>query len=186
MFLASKFLSEAAIGVLIVIEVVMIVAAFVIRLRGKNISYGFVYAFSAVSGATMYPIIAYYASSIGANLVSLALASTFVIFGTLSIYAYRSKNDFSSLRGFLLASLLGLIVVGLSSMFISFGPVMNMVYASFGILVFSGFVLYDVGKYKNGVSPEEVPLAVLNMYLNFINLFLYLLRFIASIVASRD
>lgn len=186
MLLASQFLSESAITMLLIVEVVMIIAAFVIRIRGNNISYAFVYIFSAVSGATLYPVVAFYGSTIGANLVTLALVVTCAMFAGLSIYAYRAKTDFSFLRGFLLASLLGLIVLGIGSIFIPFGPVMNLVYSGFGILVFSGYILYDIGQYRGGIDPREVPLAVLNLYLDFINLFLYVLKFIASIVASRD
>ncbi|WP_068773754.1 Bax inhibitor-1/YccA family protein [Paenibacillus sp. FJAT-26967] len=171
----------------IVVELVMLVAAIVIRIKGKNIGYGFLFTFTAISGVTLYPVIMSYGSAIGANLVSGSFLATAAIFGGLSLYAARSKRDFSFLGGFLLASTIGLIVVGLVSMFVSFGSVTNLVIASAGILIFSGWVLYDVAQYRDGVEPQEVPLAALNLYLNFINLFLYILRFVASIVGiSRD
>lgn len=72
-------------------------------------------------------------------------------------------------------------------MFVNFGSITNLIWSMLGILIFSGWVLYDVAQYRNGVSSEEVPLAALNIYLDFINLFLYILRFLASIVGiSRD
>ena len=64
---------------------------------------------------------------------------------------------------------------------------MNLVWSMIGILIFSGWVLYDVAQYRNGVEPQAVPLAALNIYLDFINLFLYILRFLASIAGiNRD
>jgi len=82
---------------------------------------------------------------------------------------------------------IGLILMGIMSFFFNFGPAINLVWSVGGILIFSGWVLYDVSRYKEGVAPEEVPLAALNLFLNFINLFLYILRFIASIAGvSRD
>lgn len=186
MLAGAAVVPPKVVPVFIVIEVVMLIAAFVIRWRGRNIGYPFLFTFTAVSGVTLYPVIMMYGSTIGANLVSAAFLATTVIFGSLSLYAARSKRDFSFLGGFLFAGTIGLILIGLVSLFIDFGSTTYLLISIVGILIFSGWVLYDVGQYRDGVHPEEVPLAALNLYLNFINLFLYILRFIASIVASRD
>ncbi|MFC5452492.1 Bax inhibitor-1/YccA family protein [Paenibacillus aestuarii] len=171
----------------VVAEVVMLVAAIVIRIRGKNIGYGFLYAFTAISGVTLYPVIEAYGGLLGANVVSGAFLATAVIFGGLALYAHRSKRDFSFLGGFLFAGTIGLVLMSLISLFVSFGSVMNLVWSLIGILIFSGWVLYDVAQYRDGVGAEEVPLAALNIYLDFINLFLYILRFLASIAGvNRD
>lgn len=186
MFLGAMVIPPSVVPLFIVIEVVMLIAAFIIRMRGRNIGYPFLYLFTAVSGVTLYPVIMLYGNTIGANLVSGAFLATAAIFGGLSFYAYRSRRDFSFLSGFLIAGTIGLIVMGLVSFFVTIGPALNLVWSAIGILIFSGWVLYDVSQYKDGVAPEEVPLASLNLYLNFINLFLYILRFIASIVTNRD
>jgi len=171
----------------VVAEVVMLIAAVVIRIRGRNIGYGFLYAFTAISGVTLYPVIEAYGSMLGANVVSGAFLATAVIFGGLALYAHRSKRDFSFLGGFLFAGTIGLVLMSLISLFVSFGSVMNLVWSLIGILIFSGWVLYDVAQYRDGVGAEEVPLAALNIYLDFINLFLYILRFLASIAGvNRD
>ncbi|MFD0695895.1 Bax inhibitor-1 family protein [Paenibacillus sp. GCM10027628] len=171
----------------VVAEVVMLVAAVVIRIRGKNIGYGFLYAFTAISGVTLYPVIMNYGGLLGANVVSGAFFATAAIFGGLAFYAHRSKRDFSFLGGFLFAATIGLVLMSLISLFVHFGSVMNLVWSMIGILIFSGWVLYDVAQYRDGVASEEVPLAALNIYLDFINLFLYILRFLASIAGiNRD
>jgi modulator of FtsH protease len=171
----------------VVAELIMLIAAIVIRIRGKNIGYGFLYAFTAISGVTLYPVIMAYGGLLGANVVSGAFFATAAIFGGLAFYAHRSKRDFSFLGGFLFAGTIGLVLMSVISMFVSFGSVMNLVWSMVGILIFSGWVLYDVAQYRDGVASEEVPLAALNIYLDFINLFLYILRFLASIVGlNRD
>lgn len=182
----ALFIPVEMVPLFIVIEIGMLIAAFVIRFRKKHISYPFVFIFTAVTGVTLYPVIEGYGSIIGANLVSGAFIATAVIFGSLAFYAARSQKDFSFLLGFLMAATIGLILMGLISMFVPFGGTINLVWSVGGILIFSGWVLYDISQYRNGVSPEEVPLAALNLFLNFINLFLYILRFIASIVSGRD
>jgi uncharacterized protein len=171
----------------VVAELIMLIAAIVIRIRGKNIGYGFLYAFTAISGVTLYPVIMAYGGLLGANVVSGAFFATAAIFGGLAFYAHRSERDFSFLGGFLFAGTIGLVLMSVISMFVSFGSVMNLVWSMVGILIFSGWVLYDVAQYRDGVASEEVPLAALNIYLDFINLFLYILRFLASIVGlNRD
>jgi FtsH-binding integral membrane protein len=185
MFVGAVLIPPPLVPLFIFVELGMLIAAVVIRLRGKPIGYTFLYAFTAVSGVTLYPVIEGYGSMVGANVVSGAFLATALIFGGLAFYAARSQRDFSFLGGFLVAATIGLVLMGLMSMFLPFGSVMTFVWSAIGVLVFSGWVLYDIAQYRDGVDPSEVPLAALNIYLDFINLFLYLLRFIAAIVGAN-
>jgi uncharacterized protein len=187
MLLGAMIIPPAIVPLFIFIELGMLIAAIVIRMRGRAIGYTFLYSFTAVSGVTLYPVIMAYGSQLGANVVSGAFLSTAVIFGGLSLYAARSKRDFSFLGGFLVAATLGLMLMGLLNLFLHFGSGVSFIWSGAGVLIFSGWVLYDIAQYREGVDPSEVPLAALNIYLDFINLFLYILRFIASIVGlNRD
>lgn len=169
---------------LIVVEFIMLIAAFFVRRRGKAIGYTFVFSFCFLSGMTLYPSIAYYASVGGTTLINSAFLLTAAIFATLTIYAYFSKRDFSFLAGFLFMGLIILIGFGLIGLFTGgFGGTLGLAIAVLGVLIFSGYVLYDVSQYKHGLPDEEIPLAVLNLYLDFINLFLYVLRLFGI---SRD
>ncbi len=163
---------------LVVIELGMLVAAFFIRRKGKPIGYAFVYTFCFISGITIYPAIAHYASIGGTGLITTAFVLTVIIFGGLTMYAYYSKRDFSFLRGALMVGLLTLIGFSLVGMFVPAlgGGLIGLLIAIGGVLVFSGFILYDISQYRHGLAEEEIPLAVLGLYLSFINLFLYLLR----------
>ncbi|NOU67473.1 BAX inhibitor (BI)-1/YccA family protein [Paenibacillus sp. LMG 31461] len=179
--IGAMVVPQSMVMLFVIAEVAMLVAAIVIRIRGKNIGYGFLYAFTAISGVTLYPVIMAYGGQLGASVVSGAFFATAAIFGSLAFYAHRSQRDFSFLGGFLFAGTIGLVLMSVLGMFLHFGSMMNLVWSMVGILIFSGWVLYDVAQYRNGVAAEAVPLAALNIYLDFINLFLYILRFIASI-----
>lgn len=179
-----NYVPPAFILPLVVVEFIMLIAAFFIRRKGKPIGYGFVYSFCFISGITLFPAIVYYAAIGGSSLIQTAFILTVIIFGGLTLYAYYSKRDFSFLRGFLMVGILTLIGFSLVGMFIGgFGGSLGTGIAILGVLVFSGFILYDISQYKHGLADDMIPLAVLSLYLNFINLFLYLLRLLGL---SRD
>ncbi len=170
---------------LAVVQLIMMIAALIIQWRGKAIGYPFVFSFIFLTGVVLYPAVAYYTFVGGGAIVTQALLLTVVVFGALTLYAYYSKRDFSFLRGILLVGLIVLIGAGLISLFTGgMGGTTNLVITILGVLVFSGFVLYDVSQYKHGVPEHLMPLAVLSMFLSFINLFLYILRLLV-IIASE-
>ena len=170
---------------LAILEFVMILAAVIFR-RKKAISYSFLYIFTFISGITLYPIVAYYAATAGANVVIMAFATTTVVFTGISIYAAKSKRNFSFLGGFLLAALLALVAISLFNIFFPLSSTGMLAYSFIGVLVFSGYVLFDVSRMKHhGVRAEEVPLMALSLYLDFVNLFVSILR-ILGILSSKD
>ena len=183
--MAGVFVPPALFIPLVIIEVVMLISIFFLRKR-KAVSYAFLYAFTFISGMTMYPVIAHYVATSGANMVINALGTTTVVFGGLALYAAKTKRDLSFLGGMLMASLLALIAISIFNIFWPLSSTGMLAYSFIGILVFSGYVLFDINRMKHyGVSPEEVPLMALNLYLDFINLFLYILRFF-GVLSNRD
>lgn len=163
---------------LAVIQIGMLIASIFIQRRGKPIGYPFVYAFVFLTGIVIYPAVHYYAAA--GVVVTHAFLLTTAIFAVLTLYAYYSKRDFSFLGGMLMVGVLVLIGASLISLFTGgMGGTMNLVITVLGVLIFSGFVLYDVSQYRHGVAENMMPLAVLSMFLSFINLFLYILRFLA-------
>ncbi|WP_445506268.1 Bax inhibitor-1/YccA family protein [Niallia sp. 03190] len=176
---ASLFLPLA------ILEVVLLIIAFFLR-KGKSLSYGFLYSFTFISGITTYPIVAHYVSTIGANIVIMAFGTTTVIFAGLAVYATTTKRDFSFLGGMLMAALLALVAISIFHMIWPLNSAALLAYSFIGVLIFSGFVIFDFNRMKHyGVSPEQVPLMALNLYLNFINLFTSILR-IFGILSNKD
>lgn len=170
---------------LIVVQVLMLFGAFIIRRRGVRVGYSFTFGFVFISGITLGPALQHYAATMGAGLVNAAFFSTALIFTGLASYAYVSKRDFSFLGGILFAGLIALILMQVLNLFIPLGTTAELFMASAGILIFSGYILYDISNYKYGVADEDMPMAVISLYLDFINLFLSLLRFF-GILSSDD
>ncbi|MGM9544754.1 MAG: Bax inhibitor-1 family protein [Romboutsia timonensis] len=144
-----------------------------------NLSLKTVYFFVLLLGIGTYPSIAYYISDIGAQYVLLAFGITTFVFTLLATYAYISKNDFSSLGGFLFVALISLILLNVAGIWIQ-TDIFHIGISFAGILIFSGYVLYDISCMKQAdFSEEDVPEAVLDLFLDFLNIFLDILRLIS-------
>jgi hypothetical protein len=119
----------------------------------------------------------------------VSIASTFLetaaAFGGLSLFGYTTKKDLSGWGSFLIVALLGLIVAMVATVFIHstmFALAINLI----GILIFAGFIAYDTQKLKDIYEEYDgdtnaAYLGALNLYLDFINLFLLLLRLTGQI-----
>ncbi|UII56490.1 Bax inhibitor-1/YccA family protein [Cytobacillus spongiae] len=183
--MAGVFIPPALFLPLAILEIALLFGAFFLR-RKKAIGYTFLYTFTFISGITTYPIVAHYLATAGASVVLLAVGTTAVVFTGLAIYGTTTKRDFSFLGGMLIAALLALIVISIYNIFFPINSTGMLAFSFIGVLVFSGFVLYDFNRMKQyGVTAEEVPLMALNLYLDFINLFISLLR-IFGILSSDD
>ena len=120
-----------------------------------------------------------------ANLVAV-FGLTALFFGAFALYGRFAKTDLSRLRPLLVGGLIFLVVAGLLSLFINFSAAERLI-CMVGIVVFLCFTAYDVQKikanYKYFCGDEEILqkasiFSALQLYLDFVNLFLYLLRFL--------
>lgn len=142
-----------------------------------NVSMTFVYFLAFILGIGMYPAIAYYVVDMGVQMVLVGVGITTVIFGSLATYAFFTKRDFSSWGAFLFVALLALILLSIIGLFFIEVEMFYLVLSFMGILVFSGYILYDISVMKQmDFTEEDVPLAVLNLLLDFINMVLDILR----------
>ncbi|GLY09075.1 Bax inhibitor-1/YccA family protein [Pseudobacillus badius] len=163
---------------LAILEILLLVGAFFLR-RRKAVGYTFLYAFSFLSGVTTYPIVSYYLMTSGAQVVLGALASTFVVFFAMAVVGTKTKKDLSFLSGLLLTVLLALITLSIMNFFWPFSSAAMLVYSIIGTVLFSMYVMYDFNQMKRmTITSEMVPLLALNLYLDFVNLFINLLRVI--------
>lgn len=181
-FQSMPELFMVAIGV----EFIMIISATLLR-RRMRISYGFVYAYVFISGMTLFPAIAYYVQSIGFPMVLTAVAVTTFGFGFLAFYGYTTKQDLSFMKSMLfigLLSLLGFALAGLFFPAINLG-ITGLLIAVGGILIFSGYTILDMNMYaRNMTSEEDMPWFMLAIYLDYINLLLYVLRLLAILTGN--
>lgn len=140
-------------------------------------------AYSALSGVTLTPIFyAYTASSIGTTF--FVTAGTFA---TMALYGATTKRDLTGLGSMLMMALVGLVIASIVNIFLGSG-LMSMVISAAGVLIFVGLTAYDVQsltRMAQNVSTEDdtqrfAIIGALKLYLDFINLFLFLLRFLGT------
>lgn len=161
---------------LLILELVMLIVVLFFR-KKKKIGYGFLYFFTTLTGVTTAPVIIHYLNEIGGTMVLAALISTIVIFFVLGTIGWKTKKDLSFLSGILIAFLIALIIVSIFGLFVPDTSILHWIITIAGILIFSTFILYDLNIIKNKQwELEDVPLLALNLYLDFLNLFLYILR----------
>ena len=109
----------------------------------------------------------------GAELIGLAAGGTGVIFLTLAGVATVTKKDFGFLGKFLMVGLVLMVLAALANLFFQV-PAVSLTLAAVGVLVFSGFILYDVSRVVTGGETNYV-MATLAIYLDLYNLFVDLL-----------
>ena len=139
-----------------------------------------------------------YAALLGLMLSSIFLAytgasitRTFFIsaasFGALSLYGYSTQRDLSPIGSFLIMGLFGLILAMLVNIFLK-STGLDFVISAIGVLIFAGLTAWDTQRIKEMYSAQDdgtiagrkAVMGALTLYLDFINLFLFLLRFLGD------
>lgn len=120
----------------------------------------------------------------GAQLVGLAAGGTGAIFFGLATIATVTKKDFSFMGKFLFIGLILLIVAMIANMFLQI-PVMQLTISAIAVLIFSGFILFDVSRVVTGGETNYV-MATLAIYLDIYNLFVHLLSLLMALTGERD
>ena len=137
-------------------------------------------AYSALNGVTLSVVALVYTSN--------SIASTFVVtagmFGAMSVYGFVTKRDLTSWGSFLFMGLIGVVIASVVNIFVGSSAV-SWVISAIGVVVFTGLTAYDTWKIKEMAARgtegrKPAILGALTLYLDFINLFLMLLRFTGS------
>ncbi len=138
--------------------------------------------YSALNGATLSSIFLVYTSS--------AITSAFLVcsltFGACSIYGMTTKRDLTSMGSFMFMGLIGIIIASIVNFFLR-SSAMSMIISYLGVFIFIGLTAYDTQKLKEmamtqpsgidaGIIRKGAIQGALTLYLDFINLFLFILR----------
>lgn len=172
--------------VLLIAEIglVFAISGMINRLSGSTATTLFM-LYSVINGCTFSIYFLYYTSS--------SIASVFFItagmFSALAVYGYTTKRNLSGLGSFLFMGLIGIVIASLVNIFLQSAPLMWAI-TYIGVFVFAGLTAYDTQKLKEfGVNLSQddqnmfrryVILGALTLYLDFINLFIMLLRIFAD------
>ena len=151
--------------------------------RASGISLFLLYGLSVLEGLALGPLLNAYAHIDGGQVVAQAFILTAGTVGGIGTYIWVTNKDFGFLGKFLMWGLIGLIVVGLISMFFG-GPFAtgqgNALYSIIGAAIFVGFTLYDFSNIKHRFGPDDYVMATVALYLDFLNLFLFLLQILTG------
>jgi FtsH-binding integral membrane protein len=144
------------------------------------------YAFAAVMGLSLSSIFLVFT---GMSIVQVFLI-TAIAFAGLSIYGYTTKRDISGMGSFLIMGVIGLIVASLVNIWLG-SPAIMFAISILGVLIFAGLTAYDTQRIKNDYIAhaqtmdsewlaKAAIMGALNLYLDFINLFMFLLQFMGN------
>ena len=146
----------------------------------------FFYAYAAAVGLSLSFIFAVYTGT--------SIAQTFLVtaiaFAALSLYGYTTKKDLSGMGTFLIMGLVGLIVASIVNIFLA-SSALAFAISVIGVLIFAGLTAYDTQSIKNTYVAHAVHgdqewlgkaaiMGALNLYLDFINMFMFLLQFLGN------
>jgi uncharacterized protein len=163
------------------LALVFIISSRIHRMQAATATLLFV-VYSVLNGATLSSIFLAYAQS--------TITSTFLVcsatFVACSLYGWTTRRDLTSMGGFLTMGLIGIVIASLVNIFIQSSAISTVV-SYIGVLVFVGLAAYDTQDIKNmamaqpadleaGAVRKGAILGALKLYLDFINLFLMLLR----------
>ena len=137
------------------------------------------FSFTTVSGLTLGPLL----YTVGPSIATQAFALTAITFGGLTMYVVFSKKDFSFMSGFLMVGLITVVIGSLLNMFLFQSPMMHFMMSGVGVILFSGFILYDTSNIMRNYATDEYISATLALYLDILNLFTALLSILGL---SRD
>ena len=175
----------------ILLIVLLILALFSKKgLIPRRFSMNYVYLFTFIEGIFLYPLMNYYIYDLGIGTVIAILVATIVIFASLSVYAKNNDTSKSLQYGNVLAFiLLGIIISSIINLFFR-SSMMTIIISALGVLLFSFYIIYDINLIKRDIQYSQIndkndlSIHVFNLYLDFINILLDLLR-IASKMNDR-
>jgi FtsH-binding integral membrane protein len=143
------------------------------------------FLYSVLMGVVITPLVL--VSSPASILLAIVLAA--IMFGCMTLFGYKTVKDLSFLGTFLFLGMIGLILVGVVSIFVPLGATFNTIVCLIGVLIFALFAAYDMQTLKNayamlgnnGETKNQLAvLGALHMYISFIALFEYILSLLNS------
>lgn len=141
------------------------------------------FAFTSLSGVTLVPLLGMVIAKAGLGAVWQALGMTTIVFGLMSVYALKTKNDLANMGKMLFIALIVVVVCSLINLFLG-SPMFQVVIAGASAILFSLYIAYDTQNIVKGMYDSPIDAAV-SLYLNFLNVFISILQII-GIFSDRD
>ncbi|MCH4604789.1 Bax inhibitor-1/YccA family protein [Helicobacter pylori] len=141
------------------------------------------FAFTSLSGVTLVPLLGMVIAKAGLGAVWQALGMTTIVFGLMSVYALKTKNDLANMGKMLFIALIVVVVCSLINLFLG-SPMFQVVIAGACAILFSLYIAYDTQNIVKGMYDSPIDAAV-DLYLDFLNVFISILQII-GIFSDRD
>ncbi|MGL2641310.1 Bax inhibitor-1/YccA family protein [Helicobacter pylori] len=141
------------------------------------------FAFTSLSGVTLVPLLGMVIAKAGLGAVWQALGMTTIVFGLMSVYALKTKNDLANMGKMLFIALIVVLVCSLINLFLG-SPMFQVVIAGASTILFSLYIAYDTQNIVKGMYDSPIDAAV-DLYLDFLNVFISILQII-GIFSDRD
>ena len=139
-----------------------------------------------LNGMVMGPALNMYVQVLGGGVVTISFLATAAIMAALGGYDALSGRDFSAMGRWLLLGLVGLIIVGVIGIFIGMGHTFNLLYAIGGMVIFAGYFIFDFWRIANSENSDyNAVMYTMQVYLDFCNFLLSLLRFLTEVLGKR-
>jgi len=183
MFFEFLFLSPFAYVVMFAPLIAVFFMSFKINSLSTAAAQGLFFGFSGLVGLSISSIFLVYSAESVTQVFFITAAS----FGCLSLYGYTTKRDLRPLGTFLFIGLVGIILASIVNLFTQ-SSALQFAISVIGVLIFAGLTAYDTQTikemYYEGDSADsrgrKIVMGALNLYLDFINMFLFLLRLLGS------
>lgn len=139
---------------------------------------GFTLVFTFLEGIWISPLLFYY-GRMAPGIISQAALLTGSTFAVLTAYAWLSRRDFSAWGGFLTVGVWVLIATSVVNIFWR-NEGASLWIAAVGVLIFSGLLIFDTWRLKNQFGPDDYVQAAVAIYLDLLNMFLFILRLLGG------
>lgn len=174
----GQFVPASLIIPLIIVELVLVIAVVFTR-KSKTVGKFLALLFAFVSGIVLYSSIAYYVGELGGQVVLTVFLTTAIVFAIYGLIGFNLKKDLAGWGSYLFIALIVLVVLMVVNMIFPMGETWMLVASGFGVLLFSLYTIYDFNSMRHRSFTEaDVPSLALSLYLDFLNLFLDLLRIV--------
>lgn len=186
-YLGAGITSMAAFWVLLI---AFFAGAFVVPIAAKASKEAGIAALALwtfISGLFIGPAIGMYVHALGPQIVFLAFLGTGGVMAACGAIGALSGRDFSNMGRWLMFALLGLIVVGIVNLFVTFSSGVEIVYCLLGIVIFAGFFIFDFFRLSKAEDNwfNAVTLTM-EIYLDYINMLLFVLRLLMALLGKKD
>ena len=167
----------------VILEFALLFGLFFTKAK-PGINLAMLFGFTFVSGLTLTPILSRILGMPGgASIVAQAFLLTTAIFAVMSIFALRTKKDLASMGKMLFIALIVVVIGSLINLFLG-NPLLQVLIAGAGAILFSLYIAYDTQNIVRGLYDSPV-MAAVSLYLDFLNLFVSLLQ-ILGIFNSKE